>query len=254
VIDRQRLSEIAHTDHPIAAPLADRTVERILGRALGAGDRYLLDLGCGAGHWLLRAASARPDVSGLGIDLDAGAIAHGRDIARAEGLAERIELRVGDASTYSPERPADCVLSVGAAHAFGGLLATLEGLRPHLGEGATVVVGDGFWEQEPTADALAVGFERAEYADLATTVDRVVDAGWAPIYGHVSTPAEWDDYEWSWSGSLTQWALDHANSTDRANSTDTMDALAAAQRHRDEWLRGYRGVLGFVTLVLRRAP
>jgi hypothetical protein len=26
-----------------------------------------------------------------------------------------------------------------------------------------------------------------------------------------------------------------------------------AREHRDQWLRGYRGVLGFVTLVLRRS-
>ena len=246
-LDRRQLSAIAHTDHPIAAPLSDEAVDRLLGRALGAGRRYLLDLGCGAGHWLLRAASGRPEVSGLGIDLDAGAIARGRDAVRAAGLAGRVELRVGDASTFSADRPFDCALSVGAAHAFGGLLPTLEGVRAHLCEAATVVVGDGFWEREPTDEVLAIGFERAEFADLATTVDRVVAAGWAPIYGHVSTSAEWDDYEWSWSGSVTQWGLDNVG------SAGAVEALEAGQRHRGEWLRGYRGVLGFVTLVLRRA-
>ena len=215
---------------------------RLLSRAIGANRRHLLDLGCATGEWLMRAAASHPHVTGVGIDLDEAAIARGTDAIRTAGLADRLELRVGDAREAVLDRPADCVLSVGAAHAFGGLLPTLDAVRGHLADRATVVVGDGFWESEPTDATLAVGFERDEYADLATTVDRVVDAGWAPVYGHVSTAAEWDDYEWSWTGSLTDWALDNDAS-----------AIAVAARHRSEWLRGYRGVLGFVTLVLRRA-
>ncbi|MGZ4508677.1 MAG: hypothetical protein ACXVX0_15645, partial [Blastococcus sp.] len=63
-----------------------------------------------------------------------------------------------------------------------------------------------------------------------------------PGFGHVSTAAEWDDYEWSWTGSLATWALTEA--ADRAG------ALEAARTHRRQWLEGYRGQLGFVTLVL----
>lgn len=248
MIDRHQISALAHADHPIAAPLSDESVVRLLARALGSGGGYVLDLGCGTGQWLVRAASARPGVSGLGVDLDAGAIARGREIVQSEGLAGRIELRAADAGEVALDRPADCVLSVGAAHAFGGLLPTLAAVRPHLAARGTVVIGDGFWERDPTDAVLAVGFEHDEFSDLATTVDRVTAAGWAPIYAHVSTPAEWDDYEWSWSGSLTQWALDQDGTPDSA------EALTAAQDHRREWLRGYRGVLGFVTFVLRRDP
>ena len=67
------------------------------------------------------------------------------------------------------------------------------------------------------------------------------------MYAHVSDAAEWDDYEWSWIGSLTEWALDNPGHPDAAG------ALTLAREHRDEWLRGYRNVLGFATLVLRRA-
>lgn len=239
--DRRLLSAVAHTHHPIAAPLSDASVARLLTRAIGTERRHLLDLGCGGGEWLLRAATSHADVAGVGVDLDGGAVDRGNDAIRAAGLADRIELRTGDAREVALDRPANCVLSVGAAHAFGGLLPTLDAVRRHLADRATVVIGDGFWEAEPDEATLAVGFERDEYADLATTVDRVTAAGWVPIYGHVSTAAEWDDYEWSWAGSVTEWALDN-----------DAEAVAAASRHRDEWLRGYRGVLGFVTLVLRR--
>ncbi|HET6532180.1 MAG TPA: SAM-dependent methyltransferase, partial [Actinoplanes sp.] len=78
-------------------------------------------------------------------------------------------------------------------------------------------------------------------------VDAAEQAGWTPVYAHVSDAGEWDHYEWSRIGSLSGWALDNPGHPDAAA------ALAAARDHRTRWLRGYRGVLGFATLVLRRA-
>jgi len=84
------------------------------------------------------------------------------------------------------------------------------------------------------------------FTDLAGLVDVSERGGWTPVYAHVSDAAEWDNYEWSWIGSLTEWALDNPGHPDAA------EALSLAREHRDQWLRGYRGVLGFATLVLRR--
>jgi hypothetical protein len=68
--------------------------------------------------------------------------------------------------------------------------------------------------------------------------------GFEPVHGHISTTAEWDDYEWAWTGALTQWALTEADDDDRAA------ALQLARDHRQQWLEGYRGQLGFITVVL----
>ena len=88
----------------------------------------------------------------------------------------------------------------------------------------------------------------ADMPDLAGLVDLVVAAGWRPIAGHTSTGEEWDDYEWSWTGSLTEWAMQQA----RDNEQDAGQALAVAAEHRAAWLHGYRHQLGFLTLVLAR--
>jgi hypothetical protein len=68
-----------------------------------------------------------------------------------------------------------------------------------------------------------------------------------PVYAHVSDAAECDNYEWSWVGLLTEWALDNPGHPNAA------EVRPLAREHRDRWLRGYRNVLGFATLVLRRA-
>ncbi|MEU5344381.1 class I SAM-dependent methyltransferase [Streptomyces sp. NPDC020766] len=243
---RQQVSSIAHSGHPIAAPLSDDSVHALLDRALPRGDARLLDLGCGSGTWLVRAQTARPGLRAEGVDNDTETIAAARRAVADAGLGDQIAFHVEDAAQFASQHLYDVVLSIGSAHAFGGLLPTLEAAARHLSPGGSVLLGECFWEREPDRATLDSGFTPDEYDDLATTVDRVMADGWIPVHGHVSTLQEWDDYEWSWTGALSRWALDHPEHSDNGQ------ALEAAAAHRTAWLHGYRGTLGFVTLLLRR--
>lgn len=244
---RNELSAIAHTDHPIFAPLSDSTVAHLLDRAIREQDDHLLDLGCGKGTWLLRALQAHDGATAVGVDISGEGFDHVLSEAARLGLADRLELRRQDVTEYQSTRKADLVLSVGAAYAFGGLLPTLNAAREHLAEDGMLLLGDCFWEREPDA-AVRAELEDGpqKYADLPTTVDQVIADGWAPVYGHISTLAEWDEYEWCWTGTLAKWALDNPEHPDRDL------ALQMSAAHRTRWLSGYRGVLGFVVLLLRR--
>lgn len=248
-MDRQRISRLAHADHPIAAPLDDDSVRVLLDRAVVTGTERVLDLGCGEGQWLLRALAAHPRLTAEGVDIDAAGLALAQQGAAALGVEERLALHQRSAAEFTAERPFDIILSVGASHACGGLLPTLAAARGQLAPGGRVLIADGFWEREPDTAALeSLGATVDDYDDLATTVDRVVADGWTPVYGHVSTVREWDAYEWSWTGSLAAWALDHPASPDAPAASRT------ASDHRSGWLHGYRGTLGFFSLVLRPTP
>ena len=246
-MNRQRISTLAHLDHPIAAPLADESVHRLLDRALRRGDERVLDLGCARGAWLERAVLGRPALRAEGVDIDAELIAETQREFADAGLGGQVRLHAGDAAEFGSTDPYDLVLCVGATHAFGGLLPTLEATRRHLAPGGAVLVGEAYWREQPNARTLEVfGGGEDPYSDLAGTVDQVVADGWTPVYAHASTRHELDDYEWCWTGTLARWALDHPEDPDSA------DALKASAQHRDEWLRGYRAPFGFVTLLLRR--
>jgi SAM-dependent methyltransferase len=241
-MDAQSISALAHADHPVAAPLTSASVRALIAKAVRRGDERLLDLGCGGAAWLLHALADHPRVRAVGVDVSGPALARARQGADALGVRDRLVLCQEDAAAYEPDAPFDVVLSVGSSHAFGGLLPALAVARRHLAPGGSVIVGDGFWAAAPEPAAVeALG----DLDDLPGTVDRIVGDGWLPVYGHISSQAELDEYEWSWTGSLTSWALDHP--------ADGAEALGVAAEHRRAWLRGYRSAFGFVCLVLRRA-
>ncbi|EMD22202.1 SAM-dependent methyltransferase [Amycolatopsis azurea] len=244
-MNREQISRIAHTDHPIKSPLDDTSVERLLEAGLPRGDERVLDLGCGSGEWLIRAMAARPDLLAEGVDVSEDALRQASRAAADRGVADRLLLHHRDAASFASADRFDLVISVGATHAFGGLLPTLAAARRHLAPGGRVLIGDGFWDRTPSPEAVEM---LGEGTDLASTVDRVAADGWTPVHGHVSTRHELDAYEWSCWGSLASWALGHPADPDSA------EALATANSRRTEWLQVYRDSWGFVSLVLARTP
>jgi SAM-dependent methyltransferase len=248
-VDRQRASALAHTHHPIAAPVAGVNVNKLLRRAGRGPAARILDLGCGQAAWALQALAHYPDGHADGVDLSAHALERAEAAAAMRELSDRLTLHERDARTYVPDGDYDLVLCVGSTHAFGGFAETLDLAGRHVNPHGVLIVGDGFWEASPTPQALAaLDAKPGDFTDLPTLIETAADAGWHPIYAHISDAAEWDDYEWSWTGSLLEWAIDNPG------HPDAPEATRLANEHRDQWLRGYRGVLGFATLVLRRQP
>jgi SAM-dependent methyltransferase len=246
-VDRQRLSAIAHSHHPIAAPILGVNVNRLLYRADRQPSARILDLGCGHGAWALQALAHYPNGHADAVDTNPHALEHAAHAAEGRGLADRLVLHERDARTYVPDGDYDLVLCVGASHIFGGFSPTVEAAGRHVNRDGILLVGECFWDRPPTPEALAaLDVESDHYSDLAGLVEAAEGAGWTPVYAHISDAAEWDNYEWSWIGALTEWALENPGHPDAA------EALGTAHKHRDQWLRGYRSILGFATLVLRR--
>ena len=242
-MDRSQLFDIAHRRHPIAAPVAPERLRDLLSWLSPAAGGRAVDLGCGEGEWLQELLLAQPGLTGVGIDNLLPAVTAHRTARR--GLADRVRWIETDAATWR-DGLFDVVLCVGASHAFGALEDMLTAVRQHLRPGGQALIGDTIWEGTPSAAALAaLEASPEDFPDLAGLIRVVREHGFEPSYGHTSTLAEWDDYEFSWTGSLVDWALREASST-----ADRDQALTVARDHRDAWLGGWRRQLGFATLVL----
>lgn len=241
-MDRARLSSIAHTGRSIAAPLSSTSVDALVSKLCVPMGARVLDVGCGDGEWLARVVAAYPEVSAEGVDSSPFAVARAR--TRLAGSAEIHETTI---SAFGSHRGVyGAVLCVGSTHAFGGLEETLLGVYQLLGRQGVALVGEGFWERPPGDAALAgLGAGASDFTDLAGVIDRARRRGFAPYYAHVSSQSEWDEYEFTWVGNLER----HAG---QGSNDDAAELRAAAAEHLQGYLGGYRGTLGFVTLLLAR--
>lgn len=230
------MSHIAHTGLDFAGPY-DKAMLAGLFEQVSPAPATVLDVGCGQGGMLAWVLERYPDATGVGIDLSLGDAA---TVTAAVG--NRIELIETDAATMGLPA-ADLVVCVGSTHVFGGLDPTLARLRTatrrHL------VIGEGFWQQPPTPAALeALGGDESEFRSLEETLAPAEDMGLRMVAHVESSQEQWDHYETAWCGNLERFAAAHPHDPDS-------DALAeTARRHREGYINGYRGILGFTLLLL----
>ncbi|MFI7315435.1 SAM-dependent methyltransferase [Streptomyces venezuelae] len=233
-------------------PLSEARAQRIVERLAAAGPRTVLDLGCGWGELLLRILEAAPDATGIGVDIKGEDLDRGRAAARERGLDGRVRF-LEETVKDTARGPADVVLCLGASQAFSSAApaeATAEALRALRGlvnPGGRVVLGEGFWEREPTARELAGMWPDAASGDhlyLGDLVDAAVEAGFRPLWVETASADEWEEFESGYRSDVEEWLAAHPGHPEAAATRSRVDA------QRSSWLRGYRGVLGITYLTL----
>ncbi|MFI9383771.1 SAM-dependent methyltransferase [Kutzneria sp. NPDC052558] len=232
-----------HEDLVFHGPMSSYRADLLVRSLAPLDGAHVVDLGCGWAELLLRTVAA--GATGHGIDLDADAIAHGRKLASERGLSDRVTLEAGDASTWSGS--ADVLIVNGSTGLWGGDPVThtvnaLEAGRRFLRPGGRLLLGEGFWEREPTPEQLAaMPVPREQYGTVADLVDLAMAHGYRLLWLSQANQDEWDEFE---SG--------HAIARERRLLTHPSDdeVRARADRQREWRLKGWRGVLGMVYLTL----
>jgi SAM-dependent methyltransferase len=211
------------------APLSATRAGALVDEVLETEPATVVDFGCGRGALLLDVlvAGAGAGMRGIGVDTDEGALAAAQRVAAERGVADRVMFVASDAQEWlaSAAVDVDVAISVGATHAFGDLAALLRALP-----GPRLLVGDAFFARSPDDWCVETFGELPQGTDAVREVARA--AGWRVTDLGVSTLEEWDEFEARWRAGV--------------------DADFARQR-KEEYEAHYRGVLGFVWLVLDRA-
>ncbi|MGH7488173.1 MAG: SAM-dependent methyltransferase [bacterium] len=233
-------------NNPIGSEKADRLVQLL---ELRPGGRAL-DVGCGTGEFLLRVV-AHHDVHGVGLDRDSKSIAAAREGATARGLAGRCDFQEVDANDFRADPGTfDLGICIGSTHAFGmGDVAypnTIDRMIELVRPGGYVLVGEGYWKQEPAAEYLQmIGDPVGIYRDHAGNVTFAQKRGLTPLYATVSNEEEWDHFEWC-----------HKMKVEREAWANPDDASLAARLARSgPWIDGYlrwgRSTMGFGLYLFR---
>ncbi|MEU1587940.1 methyltransferase domain-containing protein [Micromonospora sp. NPDC005710] len=207
----------------------------------------VLDLGCGWGELLLRAVtvggvSGPVATRGVGVDTDETALARGRRLAENRSLNRHVAFVKGEAAAW--QEPADRVLCIGSAHAFGGTTAALDALDAVVKPGGRLLFGDAYWERSPTPEIAEVF--GPDVPTLPELVEAARERGWRLLHLSTADQREWDDFESTWLAGRQEWLLTYPEDPRAAEVRVELD-----DRLR-EYVGGYRGVLGLAYLVLGR--
>ena len=195
-MDLPRHYTIRFDSHRIINPFTPEKLAT-LGRAidLTAGDT-VLDLCCGKGEMLCTWARDH-GISGTGVDISTASLAAARQRADDLGVAERVTLQHGDASTYVAERPVDVAACIGATWIGGGVTGTIEHLARSLRPGGTMLIGEPFWRAEPPSqEAIEAcsATSRDDFDTLPGLVRQFDAAGYDLVEMVLADENSWDRY------------------------------------------------------------
>ncbi len=221
-------------------PLSEEHADLLLDRLEVAAGAELLDLGCGWGELLIRAVARSPGTTGTGVDTAQSALLRAGRSAAERGVLERIAFVAENASTWTGS--ADRVLCIGASQAWGGTSDALRSLRTSVRPGGRLLFGDGCWEQPPSP--AAVDLFGPGILTLDALIDQAAQSGWAVLHLSTADQREWDDFESTWRSGRQEWLMSHPGDP-RASAIRTQ-----VDGQLREYVNTYRGVLGFVYLVL----
>ncbi|MCD0442747.1 class I SAM-dependent methyltransferase [Glycomyces sp. A-F 0318] len=229
------------------SPIAAWRFERHVEECAAASPGTIVDIGCGWGELLQRITERVPGARAYGIDSDVALLERGRAGAARRGLDSRLEFVEYQGRDWS--EPADLVISIGAAHAFGTAAEALRELYGLVRPGGRLLFGDGVWNRVPDEAELAAmwpGTTLQDWLSLPDLVDEAVAIGLRPLRVEAVEQSEWDDFESQFLADKEVWLLANSGHPKAAEVREQADA------HRDWWLRGHRGLMGFAYLTLGR--
>jgi SAM-dependent methyltransferase len=229
-VDRAAVSRIAHGELALYNPLSEADLDEAIGLLdLPAGAR-VLDVACATAE-VLRRIAARWEVRATGYDADAELI------ERARAAAPELELSV---ATEPPPGPFDLVVCIASSHALGGFPTALARLGDLTRPGGQVLLGEGYWRREPSADYLAAlgGATRDELPDYGGLFAAAQEAGLTALWSCVASERDWDRYEWT-----------QVLNAERHGAKQLRERAAAARRRLT--MPAGRETLGFVLVLLR---
>ncbi|MDQ6933528.1 MAG: class I SAM-dependent methyltransferase [Candidatus Eremiobacteraeota bacterium] len=235
----QEFTSIAHQKLTWNSPLSPSHADELIVRLPVAAGDIIVDLGCGWGEFLLRTLRQHPDTTGIGLDISADNVRRAMARANELGMQSRVHFKVQDASNWAGH--GDVFLCIGSAYIWKGPVPLLRALSHRAKH---VLLGEGYWAQSPTPEVVTmIG---AGLSTLAELSDLCASSGFRPLHVTIADQYEWDTFESDWRAGLEIWASRQNDSCDARRARELSDV------RRNEYLRGYRGILGFAYLMLSK--
>jgi SAM-dependent methyltransferase len=240
-------SDIAHRGRAICNPIGSQTLDLVVERLAIAPGSPALDVGCGKGELLVR-LGLRYEAGGLGVDVSQERIDGARERARVSGVGQLVRFECADARAISPPaRPLALAACVGSTHALGGLVPTLSTLASWTAPGGWLLIGEGFWAQDPPQEYLdAIGATAGELGLDGWVEAEAARLGFEAVERWISTRGEWDEYEDTLLANVA------AYSRQRPDDGRAQEMFAQQRSFHEAQARWGRKTMGFAVHALRK--
>jgi SAM-dependent methyltransferase len=196
-MDIPRIFTIMESAHRIHNPFTPKKFA-VLGAALRleSGAR-VLDLGSGSGEMLCTWAHDY-GVIGTGVDMSQLFSEQARLRAEELGVADQVRFIHDDAAGYVSDEKVDVAACVGATWIGGGVAGTIELLARSLRTDGIILIGEPYWRQLPSTEAIARGCLANAISDFLVLPELVASfgrLGYDVVEMVLANHDGWDRYE-----------------------------------------------------------
>lgn len=231
---------VVESKHELQNPTSADKI-RLLGERLGLGrDSRVLDIASGKGGpagilagefgcWITCVEQAPEWV----------------EVAR-ERATDRIDVIEADAKTFEFGPGAyDAALCIGATFVYGGLVETIEALKPAVRARGFVAVGEPYWRRWPLPEGIELVGEERDWLPLEATIAKAESAGVSVVTFIASSEDDWDRYETLQWLALDEWLAENPD------DPQAEEFRAEGRFHRERHLRKRRDFVGWAMFVCR---
>jgi len=179
-------------------PFSPERIDSLLDELWLTDTSKILDVGCGQGELILRLLQ-RFNCQAVGVDVDETAV----NIAQQKTapFAPNVTLHTTPFTDLTfPTNHFDACFSLGTTHAFGEIGEALDNalasLKAITKPGGLIILGDGYWRQEPDPTYLqTTGIDKRELRLHAENIAAGQKIGLECIYTITASQHEWDHFE-----------------------------------------------------------
>jgi SAM-dependent methyltransferase len=246
-MDTWKFYDITHREHVVCNPTSEEKLTRLVELLRLPTNAQVVDIACGKGEFLIRLAEAY-DVRGAGIDISPFHIADAKHRLQARAPNAGITFTQMDGADFAPDEPhsLDLASCLGASWIFGGHAGTLDALHRMVKPGGWLIVGEPYWQLEPSAEYLeALGCARGDFGSHVSNAEAGEQRGMELVHTIVSNKDDWDRYEGLQWFAAAEYARTHPDDPDVAELAERVSRAKTA------YLYWGRDTLGWAIYVFR---
>jgi spermidine synthase len=240
--------DITHRKHVFCNPMSVEKFEELIALLRLEPEDRVLEIATGKGEFIIQLAE-HYEIEGIGVDISPYCVSDAKEKQQQRIPNAKLSFIEMNGADYQPEERGsfDLVACIGASWIYGGHRETLKALNEMAAPGSWVVVGEPYWQREPTAEHLeAIGEKRSTYGTHYKNVKVGQELGLKLVYTLVSNQDDWDRYEGLQWYATEQWAREHPD------DPDLEEVLKRVRENKENYLKWGRETFGWAIYVFQK--